>query len=116
MTQRRVLKCGIRCKDERKCGELADTGTNQNLDFEASAVRLAAEGSDIVDVDSVWPDNFQISVACVPHLEKVESNFTTENGSQIRRRHERPRCGFVDMENVYVCNVGCSNSSWKGFF
>ena len=35
----------------------------------ASAGRPAAEGSGIVNVDSVWPNNFQISVACVPHLE-----------------------------------------------
>ena len=54
MTGHRVLKCG-----------------NQML---ARAVRPAAEGSSIVDVDSEWPNNFQISVPYVPHLEKVYSN------------------------------------------
>ena len=32
------------------------------------------KGLDVVDVDSEWPNNFQISVAHVPHLEKVYSN------------------------------------------
>ena len=48
----------------------AATETNQNLDFLASAGKPAAEGSGIVDADSEWPNNFQISVAYVPHLEK----------------------------------------------
>ena len=46
----------------------------------ASAVRPAAEGSGIVNVDSVCPNNFQISVACVPHLEKVCSNLRQNIG------------------------------------
>ena len=79
----------------------------------ASAVRPAAEGSGIVNVDSVWPNNFQISVDYVPYLEKVYPNLRQKNWSQFRRRHERLRCEFVDVVNVCVCNVGCSNSSWK---
>ena len=53
----------------------AATETNQNLDFLASAGKPAAEGSGIVDVDSVWPNNLQLSVAYVPHLVKVYSNL-----------------------------------------
>ena len=32
------------------------------------AVRPATEGSDIVDVDSEWPDNFQTLVLPVSHI------------------------------------------------
>ena len=62
-------------KTNASAGRLAATETNQKLDFQASVGRLAAEGSGIVDVDLVWPNDFQISVACVPHLEKVYSNL-----------------------------------------
>ena len=82
MTQRRVLKCGkTDAKMNALAGRLAATETNQYLDFQASAVRPAAEGSGIVNVDSVWPNNnFQISVDYVPHLEKVYSNLRQKNG------------------------------------
>ena len=80
----------------------AATETNQNLDLKSSG---------IVNVDSVWPNNFQISVAYVPHIEKIYSNLRQKNWSQIRRRRERPRYESVDMGNVYVCYVECS-SSW----
>ena len=46
---------------------------NMYLDIQASAGRPAAEGSGTVNVDSVWPNNFPISVDYVPHLEKVYS-------------------------------------------
>ena len=56
-------------------------------------------------------------ICCLrPTAWEILVEFTTENWSQIRRRHERPRCEFVEMGNVYVCNVGCSNSSSKGLF
>ena len=58
----------------------AATETNQIFDFETSAGRAAAEGSGIVNVDSVWPINFQISVDYGPHLEKVNSNLRQKMG------------------------------------
>ena len=58
----------------------AATETNQNLVFQASAGRPAAEGSGIVNVDSVWPINFQISVDYGPHLEKVNSKLRQKIG------------------------------------
>ena len=58
----------------------AATETNKNLDFQASAGRPAAEGSGVVNVDSVWPNNFQMSVDYVPHLEKVHSNSRKKIG------------------------------------
>ena len=61
---------------------LAATETNQNLDFSARAGKLAAEGLGKVDVNAQWPNYFQISVAGVPHLEKVYSNFR----QKIRRQ------------------------------
>ena len=61
-------------------GRLAVKETNQNLDFLASAGKPAAEGSGIVDVDSVRPNNFQKSVAHVPHLERVYSNLRQKIG------------------------------------
>ena len=73
-------------KTNASAERLAATETNQNLDFQASVVRVAAESSGIVDVDLVWPNNFHISVACVP------PEFTTENWLHIKMRHERPRC------------------------
>ena len=45
-------------KDECKCGETSATETNQNLDFQARDGRPASEVLGIVDVDSVWPNNF----------------------------------------------------------
>ena len=57
----------------------AATETNQNLDFLSSG-KPAAEGSGIVDVDSVWPNNFRISVAHVPHLEKAYLNLRQKIG------------------------------------
>ena len=92
----------IRRKNERKCGETwchrdkpelglsskcgwdlpqkiqtSSTTTQSGRIFTAylALTFRAAEGSGIVDVDSVWPNNFQISVACVPHLEKFYSNL-----------------------------------------
>ena len=53
---------------------------NKNLDFLARAVKPAAKGSDIVDVDSEWPNNYQISAASVPHLENVYSNLRQKIG------------------------------------
>ena len=61
-------------------GRLAAEETNQNLDFLASAVKPAADGSGIVDVDSVRPNNFHMSVARVPHLERVYSNLRQKIG------------------------------------
>ena len=58
----------------------AATETNQHLDMLARAEKPAAKGLDIVDVDSEWPNNFQISVAYVPHLEKVYSNSRQKFG------------------------------------
>ena len=56
-------------------GDLPATETNQDLDLSARARKPAAKGSDIVDVDSEWPNNYQIPAASVPHLEKVHSNL-----------------------------------------
>ena len=53
----------------------AATETNKNLDLLARAEKPAAKGSNIVDVDSECPNDFQISGAYVPHLEKVYSNL-----------------------------------------
>ena len=58
----------------------ATTGTNQNLNLSASAGQPAAKGSYIVEVDSEWPKNYQISAASVPHLEKVYSNLLQKTG------------------------------------
>ena len=43
-------------------------------------MKPAAKGSDIVDVDSEWPNNYQISAASVPHLENVYSNLRQKIG------------------------------------
>ena len=74
---------------------LAASGTNQNLDFLASTGKPAAEGSSIVDVDSLWPNNFWISVAYVPHLQKVYSNLRQKLGRKPRDKNGRPRCDFL---------------------
>ena len=67
-------------KPNVSAGRLAAAETNQNLDFSPCAVKLAAEGSDIVDVDSEWPNNFQISATSVPHLQKVYSYLRQKIG------------------------------------
>ena len=56
-------------KSNVSAGRLAAAETNQNLDFLASAGKPAAEGSAIVNVGSVWPFFFLISVAYVPNLD-----------------------------------------------
>ena len=58
----------------RRLAAAAATGINQHLDFQASARRLAAENSDIIDDDTEWPNNYRLSRAYVPVLEKVYSN------------------------------------------
>ena len=45
-------------------------------------MRPEAEGSGIVNVDSVCPINFQISVDDVPHLEEVNSNLRQKLGRE----------------------------------
>ena len=81
MTPRRVLKAWHpEAKTNASAGRPAATEKNKNLDFQASAGRLAAEGSGTVNVDSVWPNNFPISVGHVPHLEKVYSNLQQKLG------------------------------------
>ena len=67
----------IRCKVERKRGETCCDRDTSEL---GAKKKLAAEGSGIVDVDSVWPNNFQVSVAFVPHLEKVYWNLRQKIG------------------------------------
>ena len=80
----------------------AAEGSNQNdaasssqvwqsdVEFNVSAEKPAAEGSGIVDVDSVWPNHFQMSVPYVPHLERVYSNLRQKIG----------RKSWVDMNNL----------------
>ena len=106
MTHRQVLKCG---KEMQKTNDiarkLAAAGTNQDLSFQDCARKLAARNSEIIDDDdSEWPNNFHISRANVPHLEKVYSNL------------RQPRGEFVDMGNVSVCHSASRSSSWKLFF
>ena len=71
-------------KSNASAVRLAATQTNQNLDFLASAGRHAAGGSSIVNADAVWSNNFQISVACVPHLDKIYSNLGQKIGRTSR--------------------------------
>ena len=52
----------------------------QSLRLTACVEKPAAKGSDIVDVDSKEPKNFQSSVAYVPHLEKVQSKLRQKIG------------------------------------
>ena len=96
--------------------KFAASEINPILDLLARAGKPAATGSDIVDVDSEWPNKYLISAASVPHLEKVHSNLQRKIGRKSGRRHERPRYEFVDMENVYVCYVRCSTPSWQKLF
>ena len=58
----------------------AATENNHILDLSASAGKPAAKGSDIVNVDSEWPNNDQISAASVPYLEKVYLNLRQKIG------------------------------------
>ena len=92
---------------------LAAKETNQNLDFPASAGKPAAEGSGIVDVDSVRPNNFHISVARVPHLERVYSNLRQKIGCKLGDDMNDLDTKSLMWGMFYVCNVGCSSSFWK---
>ena len=62
--------------------KLGVAGTNQDLSFQRSARKFAAENSEIiVDDDSEWPHNFHISRA---YLEEVHSNLR----QQLKRKPE----------------------------
>ena len=68
---------------------LAVAGTNQDQDYQESAGRLAAENSEIIDDDdSEWPNNYHISRAYVPHLEKVCSNLRQQPNRKPEDRTE----------------------------
>ena len=70
----------IRCKVERKRGETCCCRDKPELGLSSKCGRSAAEGSSIVNVDSVWPNNIQISVPCIPHLEQVHSKLRQNIG------------------------------------
>ena len=81
--------------------KLAGAGTNQDLSFQESTRKVAAEISEIiVDDDSEWPNNFHISRAI----------------QKTKKQNGRPRCGYVDMENVCDCRSAGRSSSWKPLF
>ena len=105
----------IRCRDERKCGErLAATETNQNLSLRASAERLAAEGSVIVNVDSVWTNNSQIFVGYVPHLEKVFSILRQKIGRKSEDDMNDLDTNSLIREMFMSVTLDAAGSSWKG--
>ena len=58
-------------KRNLSAGRSAAGETNQNLDLSARAGTPAAQGSNIVDVDSEWTNSNPISAASVRHLEKA---------------------------------------------
>ena len=93
---------------------LAAAGTQQNLDFQDSARRFAAENSDIIDDDAEWPSDYRISRAYVSHFEKVYATLRQKTWSQAWRQNGRPRCEVFDVRNVYVCQPECRSSSWNG--
>ena len=83
---------------------LPATGTNQNLDFQASVWRLAAESSDRFDDDTEWPNTYRKCRGYVPHLEEVYSNL-------------RPKLGRMPgdkMEDLDVNSLTGTNVLGKG--
>ena len=72
-------------KMSERAWKLAAAGTNQDPSFLERAWKLAAENSDLNDEDdSMWPHNYRISRAKVPHTEKVYSNLR----QQLKRKPE----------------------------
>ena len=96
---------------------LAAARTNQDLNFQEGARKLAAEKSEIIDDDhSKCPNNLHISRAYVPHLKKVHSNLR----QQLNRKQE-DKMEYLDVNTLiwvlfFVCHAGCSSSSWKELF
>ena len=83
-------------KTDASAGRPADTETNQNL--KASAEIPAVGGSDIVNVDSVRPNNFHIFVHYVPHDEKVFSNLRQKLG-----RKSGDDMNDLDTNSLILC-------------
>ena len=54
--------------------------TDQYLSLLSSTGTAAAKESNVVDIDSDWPNNDQISAASVPHLNKVNQNLRWKLG------------------------------------
>ena len=108
-------------RDERT-RRLVATGTNQDLlnfrecsESTRRLVALMAKNSESIDGnDAMWPHNFHISTAYVPHLKKVFSSVRQKFGRKLGG-NGRSRCKYVDMENIYDRHSSSRSSSWKRF-
>ena len=97
-------------------GRPAAMETIQNQNPSASTGRPVAWGSDIIIIDLESPQEYYVSAASVPHMEKVYSKIATDNGSQPRRWNGRSRQKPVDLGNVHVFYFERSSSSWEELF
>ena len=115
-TQRRVLKCGKQM--QRRTQAWRDlllqrqtrTWTFQQVRWD---LRLKVQVPSTLTQCSQTNSRYLLPAS---HILRKSTRIYDRKMSKIRRRHERPRCEFFDMENVHVCNVGCSSSSWKRLF
>ena len=91
-------------KDSNEDAASSSQAWQADVNLNSSAGRLAPTRKTQRVIDKDWPNNFEISASVLGHLEKVYSNL---------RRNARSQCELVDMEIVYVCDEGCSRSSWS---
>ena len=79
-----------------------------------STRKLVASGnSDIDSTGKIWPHNLHISIAYVPHLQKVFSNVRQRYGLSPGDKNGKSRCKCGFMINVYVRYSSSCSSSWK---
>ena len=109
----------------RKGREYEETRCNRNKpgsselsskfrEYEGRLVALMAENSESIDGnDTVWPHNFHISAAYVPHLEKVFSNVRQKFCRKPRDNMADLDVKYVDMEIIYESHSSSRSSSWK---
>ena len=103
-------------KKNEHARKLAAAGTNQDPSFQERARKLAVENSDINDEDdSKSPQLPHISCLRSTSRENLLDSVTATQ-SQATRQIGRPRCEYVDMENVYDCHSASRSSSWKRLF
>ena len=95
---------GNRCKNERQCEETRCCRNEPGSEKPECARKFAAENSDINDDDSKWPNDYHISLADVPRLQKVYSNLRRQLERKPEDKMEDFDVNTLIWRNVYDCH------------
>ena len=101
-------------KMSERARKLAAAGPNQDQSFPERARKIAAENSDIDgEDDSKGPQNYRISRANGPHLEKVHSNLRQPLKRKLEDKMEDFDVNTLIWRMFYDCQPTSRSSSWK---